>query len=226
MRPVSLGLPSIVLAVVSSVLVTVLMSAVSYSVALAGTGLNLNAKGVKTVTLNNKVGANQAQFSSRAPLENIDGGTAVVTGSFTLDPTNLEATTGKIVVGVTTMQTGIELRDKHLREKDWLDAETHPNITFDVKKLSGVALVSSGGGKAVAKAMAEGVFALHGVTKQMSVPIEITYVEKAGGDVVMIKVGDFPVSLKEHGVVGRKGIVGSKVNESITVKAMLYGSVG
>lgn len=196
------------------------------STALAGTGLNLNAKGQKTVTLNNKVGANQAQFSSRAPLENIDGGTAVVTGTFSLDPANLEATSGKIIVAVATMQTGIELRDKHLREKDWLDAEIHPNITFDVKKLSSVSLMSSGGGKAVAKAMAEGVFVLHGVTKPMTVPIELTYVEKSGGDVVMIKVGEFTVSLKEHGVVGRKGIVGSKVNESISVKAMLYGSVG
>lgn len=194
------------------------------SIGSAGTGFNLSTKGTKNITLNNKVGANQAQFSSKAPLENIDGGTAVVSGTFALDLGNLESTTGKVFVAVNTMQTGIALRDRHLQEKDWLDAETNPNITFDIKKLSGVQIVSSGGGKGVAKANAEGVFTLHGVGKAMTVPIEITYIEKAPNDLVMIKVGDFPVSLKEHGVVGRKGIVGSKVSETITVKAMLYGS--
>lgn len=194
------------------------------STSSAGTGFNLNTKGIKTITLNNKVGSNQAQFSSKAPLENIDGGTATVTGSFALDLGNLEATTGKVLVAVNTMQTGIALRDRHLQEKDWLDAESNPNITFDIKKLSGVQIVSSGGGKGVAKANAEGVFTLHGVGKAMTISIEITYVEKAPNDLVMIKVNDFPVSLKEHGVTGRKGIIGSKVSETITIKAMLYGS--
>lgn len=194
------------------------------STSSAGTGFNLNTKGIKTITLNNKVGSNQAQFSSKAPLENIDGGTATVTGSFTLDLGNLEATTGKVLVAVNTMQTGIALRDRHLQEKDWLDAESNPNITFDIKKLSGVQIVSSGGGKGVAKANAEGVFTLHGVGKAMTISIEITYMEKAPNDLVMIKVNDFPVSLKEHGVTGRKGIIGSKVSEIITIKAMLYGS--
>ncbi|MBL7990553.1 MAG: YceI family protein [Candidatus Kapabacteria bacterium] len=194
------------------------------STSSAGTGFNLNTKGIKTITLNNKVGSNQAQFSSKAPLENIDGGTATVTGSFTLDLGNLEATTGKVLVAVNTMQTGIALRDRHLQEKDWLDAESNPNITFDIKKLSSVQIVSSGGGKGVAKANAEGVFTLHGVGKAMTISIEITYMEKAPNDLVMIKVNDFPVSLKEHGVTGRKGIIGSKVSEIITIKATLYGS--
>jgi hypothetical protein len=87
-----------------------------------------------------------------------------------------------------------------------------------------VQIVSSGGGKGVAKAIAEGAFSLHGVSKSMSVSIEITYVEKSPNDLVMIKVNDFPVSLKDHSVTGRKGIVGSKVSETITIKAMLYGS--
>jgi polyisoprenoid-binding protein YceI len=196
----------------------------SLGTAVAGTGLNLNAKGPKAITLNNKVGQNQAQFSSKAPLENIDGGTAAVTGTFTIDPSNLEATTGKILVPINTMQTGIELRDKHLREKDWLDGEAFPNITFEVKKLSGVSVVSSGGGKGVAKATAEGTFTLHGVSKSVTAPIELTYIEKAGGDVVMVKVDTFNVSLKDFGVQGRKGIIGSKVSETIGVKATLYGS--
>lgn len=212
---------SIKIRIFSTLLVGAVCSAV---VASAGTGFNLSTKGTKTVALNSKVGTNQAQFSSKAPLENIDGGTATVSGSFALDLSNLEATTGKVLVAVNTMQTGVALRDKHLQEKDWLDAESFPNISFEIKKLSGVQVVSSGGGKGVAKATAEGIFSLHGVGKAISVPIEITYIEKAPNDVVMVKVSDFPVSLKDHGVSGRKGIIGSKVSEVITIKATLYGS--
>jgi polyisoprenoid-binding protein YceI len=207
-------------------LAIVIVVAIATSTAFAGTGFNLTAKGAKTITLNNKVGPNQAQFSSKAPLENIEGGTAMVTGEFTVDPANLEATTGKVVVLIATMQTGVEIRDKHLRDKDWLDGAAYPSITFEIKKLSGVSIVSQGGGKGVAKAMAEGVFQMHGVSKTVAIPIELTYIDKGGSDVVMVKVESFNVSLKDHGVKGRAGIIGSKVSETIGIKATIYGSAG
>jgi polyisoprenoid-binding protein YceI len=204
---------------------TVSVSAASSKrIVSSGTSLNLSAKGPKTITLNNNVGQNQIQFSSKAPLEDIDNGTATATGTFTLDPSNLEATTGKITVPVNSLQTGIALRDKHLIDKDWLDAASYPTITFEIKQLSNVSVVSSGNGKGIAKATAEGVFTLHGVSKPMSISIELTYVEKPQGDVVMIKASSFSVALKDHNITGKKGIIGSKVGEVITLKATLYGS--
>ncbi len=208
---------------------TILASLVLVSILFAqtdafATGFNLGAKGAKAIKLDNKIGNNQAQFSSKAPLEDING-TASVNGSFTLDPTNIEATIGKIAVPVNTMQTGIELRNKHILGKDWLDEESYKDITFDVKKISGVQLVSSGGGKGIAKGMAEGTFSLHGVTKTLSFPIEITYIEKGGGDLVMIKT-EFTVALKDYNITGKKGIVGSKVAETISVKVSMFGSTG
>jgi polyisoprenoid-binding protein YceI len=189
------------------------------------TGFNISAKGVKTITVNNKVGTNQAQFNSKAPLEEINGTASIVKGTFTIDPSNIEATTGKIEVPITSMQTGVELRDQHLRGKDWLDADGSPNIIFEVKKISGVQIVSSGNGKGVAKGIAEGTLTVHGVAKAASFPIEISYVEKSPADVVMIK-SEFTVSLKDHNIAGKKGIVGSKVAETINVKVSLFGSAG
>jgi polyisoprenoid-binding protein YceI len=188
------------------------------------TGFNLNAKGAKSMTVSNKVGSNQIQFFSKAPLEDITG-TASVNGTFTIDASNIEATTGKIVVPVSSMQTGNEMRDGHLRGKDWLEADANPNITFEVKKITGVSVTSSGGGKGVAKGVAEGTFSVHGVSKPMSAPIELTYIEKPTGDIVMIKT-DFKVALKEYNVQGKKGIVGSKVGEVIDVKASLFAGAG
>ncbi len=190
----------------------------------AATGFNLNAKGAKSVKLDNKIGNNQAQFNSKAPLEEING-TASVNGAFTIDPANIEATTGKIAVPVNSMQTGIELRNKHLLGKDWLDEESNKDVAFDIKKISGVQLVSSAGGKGIAKGTAEGTFSLHGVTKPMSFPIEITYIDKGGADLVMVKT-EFTIALKDFNIAGKKGIVGSKVAETIVVKVSAFGAVG
>jgi polyisoprenoid-binding protein YceI len=208
---------------------TILASLVLVSILFAqtdafATGFNLGAKGAKAIKLDNKIGNNQAQFNSKAPLEDING-TASVNGSFTIDPANIEATTGKIAVPVNSMQTGVELRNKHILGKDWLDEESYKEVTFDIKKISGVQLVSSGGGKGIAKGMAEGTFSLHGVAKTLSFPIEITYIEKGGGDLVMIKT-EFTVALKDYNIAGKKGIVGSKVAETITVKVSMFGSAG
>jgi polyisoprenoid-binding protein YceI len=188
------------------------------------TGFNLNAKGTKTVKLDNAIGKNQVKFASKAPLENIDG-TASVSGTFSLDPTNIEAATGKMIVPVTSMQTGVGLRDQHLRGKDWLDADSNKDIMFEIKKISSVNVTSSAGGKGVAKGMAEGTLTVHGVPKTLSVPIEITYIEKSPADAVMI-TAEFTVSLKDHKIEGKKGIVGSKVGETITIKASLFGTTG
>lgn len=188
------------------------------------TGFNLSAKGAKSIKLDNKVGNNQVQFNSKAPLEEING-TGSVSGSFTIDPTNIEATTGKIAIPVNSMQTGIELRNKHLLGKDWLDEESYKEVSFDVKKISGVQVVSSAGGKGIAKGTAEGTLNLHGVAKQVSCPIEITYIEKSGGDVVMVKT-ECSISLKDFNIAGKKGIVGSKVAETILIKVLMFGSAG
>lgn len=206
-------------------LVAICATAFSATSTFAATGFNLAAKGAKTVTINNKVGTNQASFNSKAPLEDISGTASIVKGTFTIDPSNIEATTGKIEVPIASMRTGVDLRDQHLLGKDWLDADASPNIVFEVKRISGVQIVSSGNGKGVAKGTAEGTFTVHGVAKASSFPIEIQYVEKSPADVVMIK-SEFTVSLKDHNIAGKKGIVGSKVAETINIKVSLFGSTG
>lgn len=198
----------------------------------AATGFGLGVSGAKKVTFDNRVGANQIVFTSSAPLEDIEGSASDIGGSITLDPANIEATTGKIVVKVASMQTGIQKRDSHLMSEPWLNQEKYPQITFDIKELKNVQRVSGDNGKAVVKAIAVGDFTLHGVTKRMEVPVTITYIresqktkERAPGDFVMVQ-GDFSIALKDFKVEGTKGTVGSKVGETIQLKTNLFGSTG
>jgi polyisoprenoid-binding protein YceI len=194
------------------------------------TGFNNGISGKKTVVLNNKVSDNQIKFYSKAPAEDIEGAANGITGSFTIDPSNIEATTGSFTVEVKSMKTGIDMRDKHMYGADWLGADKNPQITYNVTKITDVQTVSSDKGKAVVKGNAVGTFTLNGVTKELKAPVTITYVpesdatrKKASGDFVMVQA-DFKVVLKDFNVAGKKGIVGSKVGEYIDIKANLYGA--
>ena len=121
----------------------------------AGTGFNLSApkarKQLRSITKSALIKHNSA---AKHRSKNIDhGGTATVTGSFALDLGNLEATSGKVLVAVNTMQTGVICATAICREKDWLDAESNPNITFDIKNSLACKLSPSGGGKALPRQM-------------------------------------------------------------------------
>jgi len=193
------------------------------------TGFNNGISGKKNIVLNNKVNENQIKFFSKAPAEDIEGAANGISGTFIMDPSNIEATTGTFTVEVKTMKTGIEMRDKHMYGGDWLNADKNPQITYTVGRIENVT-VSGDKNKSVAKGTAVGTFTMNGVSKELRVPVTITYVpeseatrKKANGDFVMVQA-DFKVALKDHKIAGRKGIVGSKVGETIDIKANLFGS--
>lgn len=189
--------------------------------------LNVSASGNKKVTLSNKVGQNLFNWTSSAPMEKIAGTADGVTGTITLDPKNLATIRGTITVPVASMKTGNTTRDNHLRGADWLDAGKYPTITFTIASVNGLKVAgNSVTGNAV------GSFTMHGVSKQLTIPFKLTYVdesektrERAPGDLVLVNA-DFSVALKDFNVAGSRGVVGSKVGESIDVKAQLFGSTG
>ena len=192
---------------------------------LEAQSLRVSAKGAKRVTLSDKVGRNQFVWESDAPMEKIKGTAEGVSGSLTIDPSNISSIRGTISAQVKTMKSGNATRDEHLKGGQWLDAAKHPTISFTIASVSGVKVT---GNKATGTA--NGTFSMHGVSKQMSLPFTVTYLDesaatkkKAPGDLVMI-TADISVSLKDFKVTGAQGIVGSKVGETIKVRAQLYGS--
>jgi polyisoprenoid-binding protein YceI len=57
-------------------------------------------------------------------------------GGATIDAEKPENSTAWLDIDATTVSTGVDARDQHLRSPDFWDAETHPKITFrstDVK---------------------------------------------------------------------------------------------
>jgi polyisoprenoid-binding protein YceI len=181
------------------------------------------ASAAKKVELEDKIRPNQFEWLSDAPMEKIKGSAPGVTGSFVMDMAKLTEMTGKLSVPVKTMKTGNPLRDRHLADKDWLDADAYPNITFDIKK---VTVRSADAEKATLSA--EGEFSLHGVTKMMTIPVTLQW-KKAGADTARV-AGDwikitvkFDVKLGDFKVAGKSGVVGKKVGDTIAITGTLYG---
>lgn len=210
-------------------MIVIVLGLLGVSPVLAETSLGLAVEGVQKIQLNNKVGKSQVKFVSAAPMEEIHGTASDIVGDITLDPSNLEGTTARIEVGVASMETGIKKRDEHLHSKDWLDAEQFPKIVFEVENLKDVS-VKSQGAKADIKAVATGSFTLHGITKEVSIPVEMTYLlasektkKRAPGDFLVVK-GKFQIALKDFDISGNRGMVGSRVGTEIDLDANFFGS--
>jgi polyisoprenoid-binding protein YceI len=184
-----------------------------------------SANGLKLVTMNDKVNKNQFIWVSEAPLENTRGSSEGVTGTLTMDPRDLSTIRGTISTQVSTMKSGNDTRDHHLKSPEWLDANRYPVISFTISSVSNISVSGN-----TATAAVTGNFTMHGVSKQMSIPFKMTYLpesektrERAPGDLVMLSA-DFNISLKDFKIAGQEGTIGSKVGESIKITAQLFGN--
>ncbi len=174
-----------------------------------------------------KVGAGSraqqfAQVESVTDLETFTGRTDKVTGSIVFDPAKRTGS-GSIVVDVASLNTGIDLRDEHLRNPMWLDAAKHPNITFVTTSVR-----STGGDKY----RVTGNLTLHGVTKKITTTATVKYrvadeTTKASGfkgDLLQTKTS-FTVKLADFGIMVPQ-MARAKVSETVTISITLYGQSG
>lgn len=211
----------------NSIIALALAGVVGIGAAAHAQPLSVKGSGAKKVTLSDKVGRNQFEWLSTAPLEEIKGTAEGVSGSFTFDPKKPSTLRGSVSVQVASMKSGNDMRDEHLRGAQWLDAANHPTISFTISSVS--ALKASG---SQVTGQATGNFTMHGVTRQITVPFTLQYIdesaktkERAPGDLVMV-TATFNLALKDFNVAGSKGTVGSKVGETIKISAKLFGATG
>lgn len=184
-----------------------------------------NPENLKKVTISDKVGKNQFEWVSSMPLETINGTAEGITGWLTFDPAKPTKIEGEIKASVASMQSGNTTRDEHMHSPMWLDVANHPTITFKAKSTSDVMKKGNN-----ITALVTGDFTMRGVTKQMTIPVTIQYIpasrqtaKRAPGDLVSL-TADFSVALKDFNVQGREGVIGSKVGETIAIKAKIFGS--
>jgi polyisoprenoid-binding protein YceI len=116
---------------------------------------------------------NVVQFVSEATMEKIVGKTSNITGEVDFNLDNLaESGSATFTVNLETIDTGISLRNQHMRENH-LHTDKFPEAKFKLKSLSDLSetkLLADGN---AVKAIAQGEFTIHGVSKEYSIPIEL-----------------------------------------------------
>ncbi|MDY0005090.1 MAG: YceI family protein [Polyangia bacterium] len=156
-------------------------------------------------------------FESRMELEDILGSSNQASGEVT------RAKDGQVSfhvkVPVTSLKTGIALRDEHLGSSQWLDAKRFPSI--ELKGSSARKLGKD-------KWRISGTFTLRGVSKPLVVDVTVTEIPaavaaKAGLErVSWIRVrGEFKVKLSDHGLKV-PSMLSAKVADVWTVRVSLF----
>lgn len=160
-------------------------------------------------------------FISEAPAEKIQGTGKKLSGSIKLTIGEASTAAGTITMPVEAMETGNKLRDRHMHGGDWLNAKKNANITFAVASLKD-AKTAKDGDKTVITATAVGKVSVNGVEVDKEAPVTITALPDKGIVKVETKLS---VKLADHKVAGKKGVVGSKVGETIEITGLIYGKL-
>ena len=144
---------------------------------------------------------NLVTFVSKAPLETVEGKTAQVSGIVVADLADLAAGVDVTVsVDLASIKTGIDKRDRHMCENH-LETDEFPHAVFHATQVSGApaeGIPVGGSGKFALT----GDFSLHGVTKAITVPIELSRF----ADRIEVS-GQFQVELAEYEIKRPKFLV-------------------
>ena len=169
-------------------------------------------------------GVNNAVFKLDAPLEAISGSANGISGTVTFDPANPGATKGKIVVAASTLHVPNPMMKDHLHGAQWLDVAKHAEITFEAKELKNV---KTSGDNTTAEVV--GTLTLKGVAREITAPIQLTYlkgklgqrVPKLEGDLLVIR-STFTIKRADFGI--NPSAPADKVAEEIQLTLSIAGA--
>jgi polyisoprenoid-binding protein YceI len=171
-------------------------------------------------------GVNNVQFTLDAPLESITGTATGISGTVSFDPAKPEATTGRIVLEAKSLTVGNPVMGDHLRGEQWLNVAAHPTITFETISLANVRAQG-----ASTRADLTGKLTIKGVTKEVKVPVTLTYLAdklgarvndpKVKGDLLVLRA-NFEINRSDFGI--KPGQMADKVSETIQLSLSIAGS--
>ena len=104
-----------------------------------------------------------------------------------LDPGKIEDSKLTITIDAASLNTRVQMRDNHLRSKDFFAVDQYPKIVFVSKKINKVG---------ERKYDVLGDLTLRGVTKEIDVPLTMAFYENGRGRFR----GAFEINRKEYGI--------------------------
>jgi polyisoprenoid-binding protein YceI len=136
----------------------------------------------------------EATFQVRHLVSRVSGKFDDFAGSIAIDRANPAASSVEFTIKAPSINTGNADRDKHLRSADFFDVEKFPEITF--KSTS----IKAGAKKDTYDVT--GNFTMHGVTKQITLPVEfLGFMKGPRGREVAGFTARATLNRKDYGVV-------------------------
>jgi polyisoprenoid-binding protein YceI len=127
-------------------------------------------------------------FKATSRLVDADGRFHRFGGEVRVDPKALEQTVVSLAIDAASVDTGIRRRDDHLRSEDFFDVTRFPQITFTSRRVA----------PAEGKVLVTGDLALHGMSREVVVPVEL---ELSAG--ALRARGELWIRMSEYGMTYR-----------------------
>jgi polyisoprenoid-binding protein YceI len=161
----------------------------------------LSVRAQQYTPVNNK---SEVKFTVKNFGLNTDGKLSGLKGTILFDPSRLSSSSFNVSVDVNTINTGIEMRDSHLKREEYFYTEKYPNISFvstEIKANNDGFIVT-------------GALTIKGISKNISFPF--TAVTQNGG---MLFTADFSINRKDFDVGGASAVLSNNVDISLKVFA-------
>jgi len=186
---------------------------------------NIPSKGNQIFDFKDTQERNQATFYSEARYENITGITNDVWGKASFDIKDVKSTlNGEVSISTTSIKTGIEKRDEHLRSVSWLNSEKYPSVTFKIKEITRVDQAEDN----VLKIVLLGEFTLCGKTNLVYANATMKYLVESEttkqimpGDLISV-AAKFDINLSDFGITN--SMIPNRVGDKIQITVNLVGA--
>lgn len=153
-------------------------------------------------TIDTKKSVVEFEISNMA-LNTVEGTFTGMTGNITFNPKTPGNSSIDVCVDAATVNTDHEKRDKHLKNEDFFEVETYKTICF---KSSSIVKTENG-------FMAKGKLTMHGVTKDVEIPLSYSETDKT-------LYGELELKRKDYGV-GPSGTFAAGNSVELEIKAVL-----
>jgi polyisoprenoid-binding protein YceI len=158
----------------------------------------------------------EASFQVRHFVTKVRGRFNEFTGTIQVDRANPTASSVELSIQAASLDTGHPGRDKHLRSPDFFDVEKFPELTFKSSRI-----VARGQDRYDVT----GLFTLHGVSKELTVPVSFLGFIGSGPNEKAGFSADFTLNRKDFGIVWNRAldtggtVLGDEVFITLNVEA-------
>jgi polyisoprenoid-binding protein YceI len=184
--------------------------------AIAAVLLSVVASGALADTYSIDPGHSSVGFKVKHVIGKVAGHFDKFSGAISYDPAKPGTMTAEATIDATSINTGIDKRDAHLKSPDFFDVVKYPTLTFKSTKVGSVQ---------GSKVMLPGVLTMHGVSKPVVLTVDVSGVaadswggQRAGASAItLVSRSDFNIGPSSGPV---SGMVGKDVEISIDVEAV------